>query len=123
MSNGRKLTSDSRWRALLLCVSGIFLLSAAAQAQQDADGLAFFEKKIRPALVTYCYECQSAGSKELKGSLHLDTREGARKGGDSGPAVVPGKAKESLLIDAIAYTDNFYKMPPAKNLPAEVIAD
>lgn len=105
------------------CIACTLLWCATATAQQDAEGLAFFEKKIRPALVKHCYECHSAEAKELQGSLRLDTREGARKGGDSGPAVAPGKVKESLLIEAVSYTDNFYKMPPAKKLPAEVIAD
>jgi len=38
----------------------------------------------------------------VKGGLLLDTREGLRKGGDTGPAVVPGKAGESLLVKGAA---------------------
>ena len=66
------------------------------------EELAFFESKIRPVLVEKCYKCHAAGEgNKIKGGLALDTREGARKGGDSGPAVVPGDAKKSLLLEAI----------------------
>ena len=41
----------------------------------------------------------------MKGGLLLDTREGIRRGGDNGPAVVPGDLKESLLIEAIRYDE------------------
>ena len=37
-----------------------------------------------------------------------------RRGGDSGPAVVPGNLKESLLIEAIHYENKDFAMPPKK---------
>jgi len=83
--------------------------------------LAFFEKKIRPVLVEHCYKCHSASSEKVKGGLLLDTREGIRKGGESGHAVVPGNLKESLLISALKHDD--FEMPPKKVLPAAVVAD
>src|SRR4051794_39175328 len=49
----------------------------------------FFEKQVRPLLIKHCYQCHSAEAKVLKGGLHLDSREGWRKGGDTGPAIVP----------------------------------
>ena len=91
-----------------------------------AEELAFFEKKIRPVLVDKCYKCHSAGAEKIKGSLVLDTREGIRKGGDTGHAVVPGDVKASLLIKAIGYEDSDLAMPPKKEggkLPDAVIAD
>ena len=90
----------------------------------QADQLEFFEKKIRPVLVQECYQCHSAAAaadKKLKGGLLLDTREGARQGGDSGPAVVPGNPDESLLINALEHKD--FEMPPKGKLPDAVIAD
>ena len=83
--------------------------------------MAFFEKKIRPVLVEHCYKCHSASSEKVKGGLLLDTREGIRKGGESGHAVVPGNLKESLLISALKHDD--FEMPPKKVLPAAVVAD
>src|SRR5579862_6060823 len=89
----------------------------------DAAGIEFFEQKVRPVLVKNCYGCHSVEAKKNKGGLLLDTREGVRKGGDSGPAVVPGKPDKSLLIQAVRYGE--LKMPPATKgqLPAAVIAD
>ena len=95
----------------------------AAAAEQPED-LEFFEKKIRPVLVRHCHECHSAEaarSGKLKGRLQLDTREGIRAGGDSGPAVVPGKPTESLLLDALRY--EAFEMPPEGMLPEQIVAD
>ena len=78
---------------------------SAVAAGEDPAGSDFFETKVRPVLVEHCYDCHSAQAKKLKGGLLLDTPEGMRKGGDSGPAVVPGKPDESLLIQAVRYDD------------------
>lgn len=85
---------------------------------------AFFEQKIRPLLVTHCYECHSekaVTTKKLKAGLKVDSRDGLRVGGDSGPAVVPGNLKQSLLISAIRHED--WQMPPKGKLSQSVIAD
>lgn len=92
-----------------------------SQADEAAAGLEFFEKKIRPVLVQHCHKCHSAGTVELKGGLRLDTRDRLRAGGESGPAIVPGKPDESLLIQALRHES--LEMPPDEKLPAEVIAD
>jgi hypothetical protein len=84
----------------------------------------FFESKIRPILVSHCYECHSVdakGQKKLKAGLLLDTRPGALAGGDSGPAIVLHKPDESLLLEALRY--GTLKMPPKGKLPDAVIAD
>src|SRR4051794_41440971 len=96
------------------------LLFCASRSAADA-GLDFFESKIRPVLIENCYSCHSTAAKKVKGGLLLDTRDGLRAGGDSGPAVVPGKPNESLLVKAIRYEE--HEMPPAGKLPAAVIAD
>ena len=88
-------------------------------------GVAFFEKKIRPVLVKHCYECHStaaANAGKLKGNLQLDTREGIRKGGDLGPAVVPGKPTVSWILKALRQEKDL-EMPPKGKLPDAVIAD
>lgn len=95
---------------------------SAKSAPTEATSLAHFEKKIRPVLVAQCYSCHAADSKEIKGGLALDTREGIRKGGDSGPAVVPGDVKSSLLIAAIRHEDGL-EMPPKQKLSEDQIAD
>ncbi len=100
--------------------------SAHAGAPSDLAQLDFFEKKIRPVLVQECYECHSNDAKKIKGGLTLDTREGVMKGGDSGPAVVPGKPNKSLLLTTMRHEDpdEDLAMPPKKDmLPEQVLAD
>src|SRR6185369_3557407 len=110
--------------AFLLCA---WILSVSAIASADdlpnQEGIEFFEKKIRPILVDNCYECHSAKSAELKGNLHVDSREGLRRGGATGPAVVPGDLNASLLMQAVKYSEDSYQMPPKGKLPDEIIHD
>ncbi|WP_422925531.1 DUF1553 domain-containing protein [Singulisphaera sp. PoT] len=87
----------------------------------ESDGVDFFEKKIRPVLVKECYACHSSESKKLKGGLRLDTRAEMLAGGDSGPALVPGKPEESLILEALRYDG--VEMPPKGKLSAAVVAD
>ena len=87
--------------------------------------LVFFETKIRPVLVEHCYSCHSSEArmnKKLKGGLLLDTRADLRKGGKTGPGVVPGKPAESLLLKALRHEDDL-RMPPKAKLADAVIAD
>src|SRR5205814_3533553 len=71
----------------------------------------------------HCYECHSAQAKRLRGDLLLDSKAGMLKGGDNGPVLVPGKAKDSLIIKALEH-DGPTKMPSqSTKLPKEVIAD
>ena len=85
----------------------------------------FFEASIRPVLVDQCYSCHSVEAekkKKLRGGLYLDSRSGVHKGGDSGPAVVPGKPQESLIVKALRGKGDL-SMPPKHLLPASVVAD
>ncbi|MFP6900055.1 MAG: DUF1549 domain-containing protein, partial [Opitutales bacterium] len=97
--------------------------AVSAWAEDTADGLAFFEKKIRPILVNNCYKCHSAKAKKLKSGLYLDRKAGWVQGGENGPVVVPGKPAESRLVTAIRYKDNELRMPPNSKLPKRVVAD
>lgn len=74
----------------------------------------FFESKVRPLLADNCFECH--GAKKQKGGLRLDSRPAILKGGDSGPAIVPGEPAESLLIDAVTYLNSDLEMPPKRKL-------
>ena len=106
--------------ALLVVLMG-FCAPLNAADQTDPAGARFFENRIRPVLVQHCYACHSSRAKSLEGELRLDHRSGIRKGGESGPAVVPGDVKKSLLISALRYEE--FEMPPKKQLPANVVAD
>ncbi len=85
--------------AALLSLSGTGL---AQDAQKDSAGIDFFETKIRPVLVESCYKCHSIEAKKHKGNLLLDSQAALRKGGDTGPAIVPGQPGKSLLVKALS---------------------
>jgi len=95
----------------------------AANQEPTAADVEFFERRIRPLLIERCYECHSAESETPQGGLLLDTRAGLLKGGDLGPAVLPGSADRSLLIEAVRYDGENVQMPPTGRLPAEEIAE
>jgi mono/diheme cytochrome c family protein len=105
-----------------------FLLGMAVCFRSAAQPLTpaqddFFENKIRPILINDCYNCHSQRAPKIRGGLTLDTREGWLKGGDTGPAIVPGDPEKSLLIKAVRYTDEDLQMPPNnKKLPDAEIA-
>ncbi len=95
----------------------------SASERASEEQLAFFEKRIRPVLVEKCYSCHASDAKEIHGQLLVDSRQAIRNGGASGPAVVPGKVEESLLIKAIRYRDSELQMPPEEQLSPGVVQD
>ncbi len=104
----------------LIACPAIPLLAADSPT---ADQLAFFEKKVRPVLASTCYKCHSHGGEKLKANLFLDSREGMLKGGENGPAIVPGSASRSLLIKAVKWVNDDLQMPPKNKLSDSAIAD
>jgi hypothetical protein len=110
-------------RCILLA---FWLLPAAAAVARAADApekpanpadMTFFETKVRPLLAQRCYNCHSRQAKKLRGNLLLDSRDGCLKGGDTGPAVVPGDPDKSLLVQAIRYGNDDMAMPPKAKMP------
>src|SRR5579872_371137 len=105
----------------------LLLPASASAAEPDAKAVEFFENKIRPVLVEQCLKCHSVEAekqKKLRGGLKLDTRvSGWEKGGDTGPAIVPGKPGEGTLLKSLKYGDPDLQMPPKGKLPDNVIKD
>lgn len=101
---------------VILTFSCMITATAKSQAEESAantmsaEARAFFEKEVRPLLIKRCFECH--GGSKTEGGLSLASAEGWKLGGDSGPAIVPGKPDESLLIEAINYGS--LEMPPAE---------
>jgi hypothetical protein len=91
---------------IVLCA--MTLCSLLTQRTLVAADDTFFEKQVRPLLVQRCYKCHS-GTK-TNGSLALDSRAGWQRGGESGPAIIPGQPESSLLVQAINYDG--LEMPP-----------
>ena len=108
-----------------VCVLVVVVLAsnAAFAAPPTAAQLRFFETKIRPVLSSKCYKCHSTKAKKLKGKLFLDSHAATLKGGETGPAVVPGDLDKSLLIEAVRYKNVDLEMPPKKKLSDAEIAD
>ena len=115
---------------LIHCLAFSSCLLALAMPIRAANAIPpeqrqFFEQKIRPVLVEYCYECHSTQAKKLKSGLLLDSQGGWQKGGDAGkPAVLPGDTEKSLLLRAVRHDDPDLAMPPKKpKLSDSIIAD
>ncbi|MCA9096331.1 MAG: DUF1549 domain-containing protein, partial [Planctomycetaceae bacterium] len=83
------------------------------------EGEEFFEKKVRPILAGKCFRCH--GDQKTGGELRTDTRGALIQGGDSGPAVIPGKPEESLLLEAVRSEEGVSAMPPDQALTPEEI--
>lgn len=95
----------------------------ACVCANDASQIDFFESKIRPILIEHCYRCHSTKAGKSKGGLLLDSRTGWQVGGDSGPAIIPFKPEESLVLLAINQSGGTSEMPPDGRLPNSIVAD
>src|SRR5437763_6461026 len=83
----------------------IFGWSAWTLAADPVD----FDSQIKPILQARCLNCHAKG--KYKGGLSLESREAVLKGGESGPAVVPGQGEASLLVELVAGFDPDRRMP------------
>ena len=98
--------------ALSIGASGLAAGDSSDGKLSDADH--FFLEEVQPLLASRCLTCH--GPDKAEGGLRLDSREAALKGGDSGPALVPGKPNESLLLMAVKRTHKVLEMPPKDKL-------
>jgi hypothetical protein len=112
----------TNFRMLLLAV----LIIAAPQTATSPDliaavrdELALFENRVRPVLKARCIKCHGAAKQES--GLRLDSKSMAIKGGDRGPAIVPGDPERSLLVQACRRNGEL-KMPPDEPLRPEEMA-
>ncbi len=98
---------------------------SATPGAPSKDQLDFFESRIRPIFAANCYQCHSGSLNPPKGEpSELDWQGGVgKKGGDSGPAIVPGDPEKSLLIQAVRYADPTLHMPPSGKLSDAEISD
>ena len=115
-------------RAWIVSASGLLVVAAAvrlsAQAEKSpvptAAQIEFFEANIRPVLIDTCGECHTD---DEKGDLRTDSRAALLKGGETGPAIVPGEPDKSLMIHVIRRDEGFPRMPKSKpKLPAATVA-
>ncbi|MFN6049332.1 MAG: c-type cytochrome domain-containing protein, partial [Planctomycetia bacterium] len=95
---------------MLLLLVGTFAIARADEVFSKVEAL----------LKARCYECHSH-EKKIKGGLALDSKSGWEKGGESGPAIIPGKPEASLFIKALGHAEVDLKMPPKGMLPSAEI--
>lgn len=105
-----RFSISSSVAVLVVATAGLATVTSGQQASPAPtnDEVRFFNEQVRPVLAQNCYKCHTT---EAMGGLHLDSREGILKGGESGPAAVPGEADKSLLIQAVRQSGDL-KMPP-----------
>ncbi|QJW94088.1 DUF1553 domain-containing protein [Frigoriglobus tundricola] len=108
------MTLPSRWVVAFLAALGTHPIAAAA------DPVEHFESKVRPVLVRHCIKCH--GPEKQRGGLRLDSKAGWQTGGESGPAIKPGKPDESPLVKAVRGADGAAQMPPNAKLSAAEVA-
>ena len=108
-------------RLYFLAVLPVLNWAAASVAVAAPVDEHFFETRIRPVLVEKCFKCH--GSEKASSEFRVDSRDALLKGGEIGPAVVPGKPLESLLLQAIDPANEDLQMPPDDPLPTNVVAD
>ena len=106
---------------VVILVAGWMAGSAPRAVADERETL--FESKIRPVLVGTCFRCH--GDSKTSGELRVDSLKGLLQGGESGPAIVPGKPEASLLIRAIQRQADVSAMPPEKEnaLRPDQVAD
>jgi hypothetical protein len=111
----------SGWTALLVLLASLVEPAlVAAQATSFPGTTGDFTESIRPIFVRHCLRCHGLG--QQKGGLRLDHRDAALRGGKSGPLLVPGKSKDSLLIKRLTAEDADQRMPAQTDalLPHEI---
>jgi hypothetical protein len=101
------------WAFYVLTFSALFSWAQLVLADPPKADTTFFENLIRPILTKNCIPCHNPV--KHKGGLDLTSRELAVKGGDSGPAIAPGQATDSLILDVVGYESEI-QMPPKGKL-------
>jgi cytochrome c551/c552 len=108
-------------RRLGFVFATLLILTAGGKVlASPADGLEFFEAKIRPVLADNCFSCH--GPKTQMAGLNLSTAADFFKGSDNGPVVNKGDPENSRIIQVVGYQGKI-KMPPAGKLSDPEIED
>jgi hypothetical protein len=125
LQNGKHCSLHFEWRLAALLATVLLMSPLKATADEslsDTSTRMQFSGSVLPLLKKHCYECHSHGADSAEGGLVLDSRVGWEVGGDSGPAIVPGRPEKSLLLKAVEYSDSELQMPPDSRLAEGEIA-
>ncbi len=96
--------------SLTLLAAGVVFAPAqkAVRAPKKID----FNKDIRPILSENCFKCHGPDAKFIKGNLRLSDEKDAKKDRDGEFAILPGRAKDSLVIQRALSKEKSAQMPP-----------
>lgn len=97
----------------------LILLAGQSVVRAQDEHVRFFETDIRPLLIEHCSRCH--GAEKQSGGLRIDSREALLRGGETGPAAVPGNPSESLMVQAVRRGGDL-EMPPDKRLTEPQVA-
>ncbi|MCP3904686.1 MAG: hypothetical protein GY715_13750 [Planctomycetes bacterium] len=86
--------------------------AASTGSASDDARIAFFTTEVRPILESECMGCHNPGGKGIPAGLDLTSIATILRGGETGPAVVPGDPDGSLLLRAVRYEIEDLEMPP-----------
>ncbi len=106
----------------LAFASVMFVRADEPTTAQKAAELEYFEREVRPLLVSRCNECHSKETGPDNGGLVLESPEGIAAGGSRGQLLQPGNPESSLLIEAVRYQNVELQMPPDGKLPDQELA-
>ncbi len=98
--------------AMIVAMVCCFVTNPLSAQQSD-----LFESHVRPTLVAHCIKCH--GDTKQEGGLRLTKMEELLRGGESGPAIVPGNLNESLLLESLRYES--FEMPPSGQLKDDIV--
>ncbi len=107
---------------VLFCGVVSWLVENSVYGEQPSQAAPVdYLRQVKPLLKSRCYACH--GVLKQESGLRLDSSEFIRRGGESGPAIAPGKSQSSLLISAITGTNDVTLMPQeGKRLEPEQVA-
>src|SRR5262245_47729747 len=94
-----------------------FLTAGLCACSLPAADAIDYLREVKPILTKNCTGCH--GADKQRSGLRLDTAKAALKGGNTGPAILPGKSASSLLVHAITGTNDVTAMPPKGPRPSE----
>ena len=112
-------------RKILIVLAGVAALGIAVfegtrlweyvrQKRMESRSAKLFEREVKPLLSSRCIRCH--GSEKQEGDLRLDTLANVLLGGKSGPALIPGDTRNSLLLTRVHHKNPRKMMPPRNRL-------
>ena len=106
--------NTAKWVIMFRTILGSVICLSVVLGKQTFAQVSF-NRDIRPILADTCFQCHGPDAHARKADLRLDIREMAMADRDGSPAIIPGNAKDSLIIWMINAEDEEDRMPPKRH--------